>query len=67
MRESINLKTTSFVGMQYRVFDITGRPVLSGKLDIDKILIPVNLQAGSYYLRIYKKDGITVSGSFIKL
>ncbi len=67
VRESINLKTGAFTGLQYQVYDITGRPVLAGKLAGSSILLPGQLQAGSYYIRINKKDGTTVFGSFIKL
>ncbi|MEO7263623.1 MAG: DNRLRE domain-containing protein [Ferruginibacter sp.] len=67
VRESINLKTALFTGQQYQVYDITGKPVLAGKLTGSSILLTSQLQAGSYYIRIYKKDGTAVSGGFIKL
>ncbi|MEO6406468.1 MAG: DNRLRE domain-containing protein [Ferruginibacter sp.] len=64
--DMINLKTSNYYGFQYRIMSATGMLLQSGQVNANKILLVAVLSPGSYFLQLFKKDGTTISGSFIK-
>ena len=59
---NVHLELNQHISLKYEIADITGRKILSGKLDSEKIDIS-NLSRGNYVIKLHNEEGAVLHSS----